>query len=266
MKKIAIYVLALMSATMLPLLAGTAYAKEWKTTIQFGVDASYPPFESKAADGSLEGFDIDLGNALCAEMHAKCSWVELNLDSLIPALQARKFDAILSSFSVTKERSKQIAFTDKLYDAPARLVARRGSGLMPTVASLQGKKVGVEQGSTEEAYAKKYWESKGVTVVSYQDQQQVYADLKNERLDAVLQDAVQAEVGFLKTPAGNGYSAAGSLINDPSTIGDGTAIGLRKEDTELKAKFNKAIARLHKSGKFKQLEDKYFPFSIYSGD
>jgi histidine transport system substrate-binding protein len=255
------YKAAMMVALGLTLLSGTAYAKDWKT-IRFGVDPSYPPFESKAADGSFKGFDIDLGNALCAEMHAKCTWVEQSFDGMISALKARKFDAILSSLSVTEGRKKKIAFSDKLFDAPIRLVARSGSGLMPTAKSLQGKRVGVQQGTDAEAYAKAYWQKGGVTIVPYQDQQQVYADLVNGRLDAVLQDRVQAEVGFLKTPSGNGYSFAGPLLNDAKIIGDGTAIGLRKGDKDLKAKFDAAIAELHKSGKFKQLNDKYFSFDI----
>src|ERR1700737_3831971 len=68
-------------------------AKDWKV-IRFGVDPSYPPFESKAADGSLVGFDIALGNALCAKLNAKCVWVENDFDGMIPALQARKIDAV----------------------------------------------------------------------------------------------------------------------------------------------------------------------------
>src|ERR1700741_707852 len=80
--------------------SSTVVAKDWKV-IRFGVDPSYPPFESKAPDGSLAGFDIDLGNAICAKLKAKCVWVELDFDGMIPALQARKIDAILSDMSVT---------------------------------------------------------------------------------------------------------------------------------------------------------------------
>ncbi|WP_162875186.1 transporter substrate-binding domain-containing protein, partial [Pseudomonas viridiflava] len=60
-----------LSALALCMAAGVATAKEYKE-LRFGVDPSYAPFESKAADGSLVGFDIDLGNAICAEMKVKC--------------------------------------------------------------------------------------------------------------------------------------------------------------------------------------------------
>src|ERR1700720_3281661 len=100
-------------------------AKNWKV-VRFGVDASYPPFESKAPDGSLVGFDIDLGNALCAKLNEKCVWVENDFDGMIPALQARKIDAVLSDMSVTEKRLQQIDFTNKIASSPTRRVGKTG--------------------------------------------------------------------------------------------------------------------------------------------
>ena len=71
-------------------------------TLRFGVDPTFPPFESKASDGSLQGFDIDLGNAICAQAKVKCQWVQIGFDGSIPALQGKKFDAILSAMSMTE--------------------------------------------------------------------------------------------------------------------------------------------------------------------
>src|ERR1700722_11377506 len=190
-----------------------ALAKDWKV-IRFGVDPSYPPFESKAPDGNLVGFDIDLGKALCAKLNAKCVWVENDFDGMIPALQARKIDAILSDMSVTDKRRQQIDFTDKISDSPTRMVAKSGSNLQPTAESLRGKAIGVEQGTIQETYAKTYFEPNGVNVVSYQNQDQVYADLKSGRLEASLQNEAQATVGFLKTPEGQGFAFSGPEIND----------------------------------------------------
>ncbi|HLX01228.1 MAG TPA: transporter substrate-binding domain-containing protein, partial [Trinickia sp.] len=74
------------------------------TSMRFGLEAQYPPFESKAADGSLQGFDIDVGNAVCAAAHLTCTWVETSFDGLIPALKGRKFDAINSAMNATDQR------------------------------------------------------------------------------------------------------------------------------------------------------------------
>ena len=109
----------------------TANAKDY-STIRFGVDASYAPFESKGPDGKLVGFDIDLGNEICARLHAKCVWVENDFDGMIPALKAKKFDGVLSSMSMTPQRAEQIAFSSKLFNTPTRLVAKKGSGILPT--------------------------------------------------------------------------------------------------------------------------------------
>ncbi len=173
-----------------------AHVKEW-STIRFGVDPSYPPFESKVPDGSLVGFDIDIGNELCRRLNAKCMWIENVFDGMIPGLKSRKFksrkfDGVLSTISMTPARVKQIAFTVKLFHVPTRLVAKSGSGIQPTAEGLMGKSVGVEQGSMQKTYAKAHWGAKGMTVVSYADQDQVYADLLSGRLDASLQNAVQA--------------------------------------------------------------------------
>ena len=156
----------LLAVLFVPLMTWTlcVSAKDWKV-IRFGVDPSYPPFESKAPDGRLIGFDIDLGEALCAKLNAKCIWVENDYDGMIPALQARKIDAILSDMSVTEKRLQQIDFTEKISYSPTRMVAKTGSNLLPTAESLRGKNIGVEQGTIQETYAKTYLEPNGVNLV-----------------------------------------------------------------------------------------------------
>ncbi|UEP29889.1 MULTISPECIES: ABC transporter substrate-binding protein [unclassified Burkholderia] len=241
-----------------------AHAKDW-STIRFGVDASYPPFESKDASGTVVGFDVDLGNEICARLKAKCVWIENDFDGMIPALKAKKFDGVLSSMSMTPARAEQIAFSDKLFNTPTRLVSKKGAHLQPTAESLKGKSVGVEQGTIQETYAKAYWAPKGVQIVSYQNQDGVYQDLMAGRLDAALQDAVQADLGFLKTPRGANFEFAGKDIDDPKTLGNGAGIGLRKDDADLKAKIDHAIADIIKDGTYKKLEKKYFAFDVYGG-
>lgn len=241
-----------------------ASGKDWKV-IRFGVDPSYPPFESKAPGGELVGFDIDLGKALCAKLNAECQWVENDFDGMIPALRARKIDAVLSDMSVTEKRLQQIDFTDRISYSPTRMVAKAGSDLQPTPESLKGKSIGVEQGTVQETYARTYWEPRGVKVVSYQNQNQVYADLKTGRLDAALQDSAQAGYGFLKTPQGEGFAFAGPEIKDDKILGAATAIGLRKTDSDLKGALNRALSDLKKDGTYHKIAAKYFDFDPSTG-
>jgi lysine/arginine/ornithine transport system substrate-binding protein len=249
--------------TALSLAAPAAHAKSF-TEIKFGVDPTYPPFESTTPSGDFTGFDIDLGRAICSTLHVKCVFVQQGFDGIIPALEARKFDAILSSMTVTPQRAQQIDFSSEMYNEPTSLIAKKGSGLVPTAASLKGKTVGVESGTIQESYANTYWKPAGVNVVSYPGQDQVYADLLSGRLDASLQDSVEADYGFLKTPKGTDYALAGNVTYDPKDVlGSYIAIGIRKDEPKLKASIDLAIAKIIKNGMYKKIESKYFNFSVY---
>lgn len=243
------------SAIALALSSGVALAKDWKE-IRFGVNPAYPPFESTAPDGSLQGFDIDLGHAICAELKVKCIWVSNDFDGLIPALKARKIDAVLSSMTVTEPRKKQIDFTDRLFSGPTSIVTRKDSGLEPTAESLKGKTIGFQQGTIQEAYAREKLAPNGVRLKAYQNQDQVYADLVSGRLDASIQDMLEAELSFLKSPQGADFHSSKG-ISDPMVPSD-IAIGLRKGDEELKSMLNTAIKAMHENGTYQQIQKKNF--------
>ncbi|TKI03838.1 histidine ABC transporter substrate-binding protein HisJ [Martelella alba] len=244
--------------------AGSVFAAVPKN-IKIGTDPTYAPFESKDSSGKLVGFDIDLAKDLCKRIKAKCTFVESDFDALIPSLKAKKIDAIISSMSITEKRQQEIDFTDKLYAADARLIAKAGSNITPTVESLKGKHVGVLQGSTQEAYANANWQPKGIDVVAYQNQDQIYSDLTAGRLDAAFQDEVAGSEGFLKQPAGKGYAFAGPSVKDDKFFGVGTGMGLRKDETDLKNALNKAFADMRKDGTYNKLAKKYFDFDVYGG-
>jgi lysine/arginine/ornithine transport system substrate-binding protein len=250
-----------LAAAVVAMTAGAAHAQS-SDTLRFGIEAAYPPFESKTASGQLEGFDVDVGNAVCAKMKVKCVWVENAFDGLIPALQARKFDVINSAMNITSKRKESISFTPPIYIVPIVMIAKHGSGLQPDVKSLQGKRVGVLQGSSQEDFLKAHWANAGVQIVSYQDQDQVYADLVAGRLDAAVQEAQTAQDGFLSKPAGAGYEIVGQPLKDPSTLGEGTGFGLRKGDKALQSKVDAALAELKKDGTLTALSQKYFKRDI----
>ena len=93
-------------------LVSSVSANEWDK-IRIGVEGAYPPFSSVEKDGTLIGFDIDIARALCEEIGAECVLVPQDWDGIIPALLARKYDAIIASMSITEERKKKVAFSDK---------------------------------------------------------------------------------------------------------------------------------------------------------
>lgn len=228
-------------------------------TLRFGLESQYPPFESRNTQGQPVGFDIDLGNAVCKAAHLKCQWVESSFDALIPALEAKKFDAINSAMNITAQREKIIDFTVPVYRIPSMLVARKGLNLQVTAEGLQGKNVGVLQGSIQEAYAKKHWETHGVNVVSYQDQNQVYSDMVAGRLDATLVMSAAGQSGFLNKPEGKDFAFAGKPVEDDAILGTGIGFGLRKGDTALKQQLDTAIETVKKDGTLTRLAARYFP-------
>jgi len=239
--------------------AGVAQAAD-PGVIRFGIDPTYPPMDSKAPDGSVKGFDVDLGNEICRRLHTRCKWVELEFSGMIPALAARKIDAILSSMAITEKREQQIAFSSKLYQFKSRLVARAGSGLGTDVASLAGKRIGVQSGTQFESYALANWAPHGVTVVQYKSQDEVFDDLVTGRLDGALLGTVEADQGFLRTPQGKGFAFAGQ----PLSMGDhGVGIGMRKDDLQLKASIDAAIAGMLADGTYARIAHRYFSFDPY---
>ena len=139
------------AAALTILLAAGVDAKEW-TKIRFGVEGAYPPFSEVTPDGQLKGFDIDIAQALCAQMRATCTLVQQDWDGIIPGLLAKKYDAIIASMAITEERKQKVGFSGKYFNAPARFVTRKGSGIKISQEDLRGRKVGVQRATIYDKY------------------------------------------------------------------------------------------------------------------
>lgn len=226
--------------------------------IRFATEAGYPPFEYLAPSGELQGFDIDIGNEICRRLDAKCVWIDQSFDSLIPGLQARKFDLANSTMTATEARSKVIDFTEPMYIVPVRLIARKGRRLEPTVESLRGKRVGVQQGTTMETYARQNWESNGITVVSYPSYTDAFNDLAGGRVDATFQEAQNAVEGFLSKPAGADFELTGDIVSDSPILNEPIAMGMRKGNKKLKQAVDQVLRDMKADGTMQSLADKYF--------
>lgn len=238
-----------------------AVARDW-STVRIGVDATYKPFTFKTPDGRLAGFDVDIANALCVEMKARCSFVESSWEGIIPGLRANKFDAIISSMSITDDRRKAVDFSDKYYQTPTAVITKAGTA-DASPASLRGKRVGVLKASIQEKYAKGELAKAGATVVSYDSTQQSYLDLKSGRVDAVVVDKFEGQGGFLSTPDGKGFAFVGPDLTDVRYFGTGAGVAVRKEDTDLRDRFNAALKTIRANGTWKKIADQYFDFDVY---
>ena len=231
--------------------------------LRVGVEGAYPPFSWKEADGTLKGFDIEIAEAVCKELKRKCVLIEQDWDGMIPALKARKFDTIIASMSITEERQKQVDFSDKYYNTPAKFVARKGSGLEISKAGLKGKRIGLQRGTTHQCFMEKMYPE--AELVLYGSQEEVFQDLAIGRIDAQFSDSIAADDGFLKTDAGKDFEFTGGDQHDEACHGPGAGMTVRKGDTELRDDLNRAIKALRANGTYQKINAKYFEFDIFGG-
>jgi len=237
-------------------------AKEWKN-IRIGVEGAYPPFSQTEADGTVTGFDIDIANALCEEMNAKCTLVKQDWDGIIPALLSRKFDAIIATMDITEARKKKVAFTDKYQHIPARFAALKGSDYQATDEFMKGKRIGVQRATSMDLYISDNFPS--AKIKRYGTFDEAYLDLKASRVDYVIADSASISSGLLAKEGGDKFEFVGPKLNDSKWFGEGAGIAIRKRDKDLAEQFNAAIDAIRANGTYKKIQDKYFSFDVYGG-
>jgi octopine/nopaline transport system substrate-binding protein len=262
------------------LAGGTAAAQD--RIIKIATEGAYAPWNFTGAGGKLEGFDIDLANELCNRIKVKCEIVAQDWDGIIPALQAKKYDAIMAGMSITDERKQVIDFAGPYADSPNGYLVAKDSPIakMPgtgktynlvsqqaeaekaieaTKPVLKGKMIGVQVSTTHPIFAEKFL--KGTAEIrEYKTTEAHDLDLLAGRIDAVLADAT-AIIGTLDKPEFKDYTLVGPAITG-GIQGDGVGIGLRKEDTELKQKLNEAIRAATQDGTIQKLSMKWFKINV----
>ena len=262
------------------LAAGAASAQE--KTVKIATEGAYAPWNFTGAGGKLEGFDIDLANELCSRMKVKCEIVAQDWDGIIPALLAKKYDAVMAGMSITDERKQVIDFAGPYADSPNGYLVAKTSPLakMPgtgqiynlvtqqaeaekaieaTKPLLKGKTLGVQVSTTHPVFADTYL--KGTAEIrEYKTTEAHDLDLLAGRIDAVLADAT-AIIGTLDKPEFKDYTLVGPAITG-GIQGNGVGIGLRKEDAELKMKLNEAIGAATRDGTIRKLSMKWFKIDV----
>lgn len=217
----------------------------------------YPPFNYFDEGGKLAGFDIDIGRAICEKVNVECEFVPQEWDALIPGLLEKKYDVILASMSITKEREKKVAFTIPYYSNMLTLIGRKKSGIMSDDEGLKGKSVG----SQRETVSADYLEERYAGIVNAQlfdTQEEAYKKLATGELDLVLVDNLPA-YDWLQTETGQGHEFVGEFID----INDRIGMAVRKDDNDLREKLNQGLIAILEDGTYQTINEKYFPFNIY---
>lgn len=220
-----------------------------ENTLVIGVSADYPPFEFQQ-EGTLSGFDIELGHAIGQVLNKQVIWQEMSFASLIPALQSKKIHMVISSMSINDQRKKVVDFTSQYFDNHIAYVIPKTSH-----ATLTKKRVGVQLGSTMEQVANNLVTQYEFQVFSLPSNPQIIEELKIGRLDGMLVEKAQA-IEFTRLHPDLTYISFSSLVNEPLEP-TGYAIAVNKGDTLLKD-INQALNQLEKDGTIKQLKKKWF--------
>lgn len=229
-------------------------------TLRIGVEGNYPPFSQVAADGKLSGFDIEIAEALCAKMQVTCEMVQQEWDGMIPALNAKKFDVIVASMTITDKRKQVVDFSDPYYDVPSRFVAKEGAFTGYSPEDLKGKTIIVLRNSPRADYiAANYPDSEALLV---DKETAVYLELAAGRGDIAFGSSVVSGESFLKQPEGKGFSQVGEAITLTESTDGGVGIALRKGEEKLKGDINAALSSVMQDGTYKTISAKYFDFDI----
>jgi octopine/nopaline transport system substrate-binding protein len=266
------------------LFAGSAAAQDW-STIRIATEGAYAPWNFTNAAGQLDGFDVDLANELCVRMKAQCEIVAQAWDGIIPALQAGRYDAIMAGMSITDERLEVIDFSRSYATTPAIFVAPKdsdfaASGLPETRVDmteisaeeqalldqvkelLQGLTVGVQTATIHENFLREHMGD--IDIRTYDSQENLDLDLQSGRIDVALADQsgwqplLEGDLGEDFTRVGPGFARG--------IFGNGVGVGLRKEDTALKEKFNAAIQSALDDGTVSELAIEWFGFDSATTD
>ena len=230
-------------------------------SVRIGTVGAYPPFNSIDFNGNLIGFDIDIANALCNTAKFQCEFVVQDWEKMIPGLLAKKYDAIISSMSITEERKKKVDFTGKYYNTPAKFVAPMGKNLDVSPDGLSGMSVAVQRATTHENFLRDNFP--GLDIRVYATQDEANADLASGRVDLGHADSVALMEGFLETDMGKGFEFVGPDYNVPEWHGVGAGIAVRKGEDDLRMKLDAAIDTIRANGTYAKINAMYFDFDVF---
>lgn len=248
--------------TSLAVAASMAFSASAET-LKLGTEGAYPPFNYIETDGTIAGFDVEIGLELCKRAGVECEVVAQDWDGIIPGLLAKKYDFIIASMFITEERKKQVDFTDPYYLAAMTHVVPKDSGITEfTNKSLSGKIIGAQSGTTQADFAEAVYPDAEIRL--YPTQDEVNLDMVSGRIDLQVGDMLPMLDWVTKTNDGGCCELAGEPITDPKYVGDGVGIAVRQEDDDLREKLNKAIAEIRADGTYKKINDKYFTVDVYT--
>ena len=225
-------------------------AKKPAPTYKIGTNAEYPPLESVDSTGTIVGFDPDLMAAIAGKAGFKYELINTRWDGIFVALQSGEFDAVISAATITDERRQTVDFSDPYLSAGQMLAVRiEDKDKIKTPADLDGKKVGVQLGTTGDIWAS---ENTKAEVVRYDEITLAFQALANKDVDAVLNDGPTSGAIIVANP-----QMYLTLVGDPFTE-ELYGIAVNKGKPELLKAINEGLAAINADGTYDKLHEKWF--------
>jgi polar amino acid transport system substrate-binding protein len=230
--------------------------------IRFMTETDYPPFNYADKEGHPVGFNVDLARLICEELKVTCTIQMRRFDTLVPALNENRGEAVIASIGVNAETRKVMDFTDPYYRVPARFAALKATAtpnLKPE--QLEGKKIAVVGGSAHEAYLKSLFTE--AQPVAYLSADATRDALRRGEVDYVFGDGIALSFWINGTDSGGCCAFAGGPFFESQYFGEGVGIAVRKGNDTVRQALNWALFRLWEKGRFTDLWLRYFPVSPF---
>ncbi|MDI6528845.1 cystine ABC transporter substrate-binding protein [Pseudomonas otitidis] len=239
-------------------LAGTAAADlkdiQQKGALKIGLEGTYPPFNYQDESGKLTGFEVELAQALAKELGVKAEFQPTKWDGILAALESRRLDVAINQVTISEERKKKYDFTTPYTVSGIQALVRKGKeGEIKSAADLAGKKVGVGLGTNYEQWLKENVPQADIR--TYDDDPTKFQDLNVGRIDVILVDRLAAFEMVDKT--GGRLAVAGEPFSRQES-----GIAVRKDNPELLAALDRALAKLKADGTLKALSEKWFKADV----
>jgi polar amino acid transport system substrate-binding protein len=233
-----------------------------RSIMRFVTDSDYPPFNYYDEEGNLTGFNVDVARAVCFELELGCDIQAAEWKGLLPVLQRGEADAVIASLAVTPGTLAQADFTTGYYVMAGRFVAKKATEpLEISPLGLEGRKVGVVDGSAHAAYLDVFF--RDVLVTGFPSEEAAREALTRGDVDLLFGDGIGLMFWINGASAGACCEYRGGPYYDPRYFGDSVGIAVRKGDRETRDLLEKGLAKVRSSGRFEELLQRYFPFKLF---
>ncbi len=241
-------------------LLGFAGSVQAAPALRVAVDAPYLPFAFYSEKGELEGFDVEIVRALCAEMKVDCTLTAVPFDSILSGVEDGSIDIGIAGMAPIEERKKRVLFTDRYFRSHSIFIEKHGTISALTAGNLKGKRLGAQSGTIQETYLRNTY-GDIAEIVTYETTPEGFAAVKEGKVDLLFSDGLPG-YAWLKTDDGEGFETIGDPVHSDIVM-DSACIAVHKDNTQLRDALNEAIQAIRRNGEYDKINRKYFDFNVY---